>query len=313
MPAVRILPSLGDPLLAELLAVAESQDWPAIRELLSKHDVQSQDLTCLIWYLCKEANASLQKWLPEILIPDKDDPLALVTLASLKIAQGWEVRSAKLAQYVGRDQFEVFHSLLDEAQDLLYEAVEIDRTSAAPWYFLTDLCLGLNPGVDVAKRRFEELNKRNPGNVNANRSMLQILCRKWYGSHEQMHAFAREVLHGPHGLLLGELAAHAQIERWLDIKSKEERTAYMHQADVRAEILEAANRTIFRPEYSHPRNPYWAANIFALAFSLAGMWPEALEAFKATDGVVTARWIYVNGKDPAFAYNAWREFVLTKV
>jgi hypothetical protein len=165
----------------------------------------------------------------------------------------------------------------------------------------------------VSRRRFEAVVDRCPENLYSHRTMLTILCRKWYGSHERMHAFARETLDGPHAGLLGELTAHAHIERWLDISDKDERVAYMHQPEVRAELKKAAELSIFRTDYEFPRNPYYAYNMFAMAFSLSGMWSEALDAFTATDGVVAGRWIYINGKDPAKAYNAWREHVLKKV
>jgi hypothetical protein len=313
LPEVRVPIDFGDPLLAELLAVVPLADWSAIRALLAKHDARSQDITCLIWNVCKQATDALSDWLPAALEAEQDDSLALAVLASLKINQGWEVRTGSRAQHVSKSQFETFHSLLGEAQDLLYRASEIDNASVVPWYLLLDLCLGLNPGVDVSERRFEAVNSRCPGNVYSNRTMFNILCRKWYGSHDAMHTFARDALRGPHALLLGELTAHAHVERWLDISDKDGRVAYMHQPEVRAELLEAAELSILQPDYAFPRNPYYAANMFAMAFGLAGMWQEAFEAFKATDGVVAGRWVYINGKDPAKPYDAWRDFVIKKL
>ena len=313
LPEARVPIDLGDPLLAELLAVAPLADWPTIRALLAKHDTRSQDITCLIWNVGRQATDTLSDWLPAALDAEQDDPLALAMLASLKINQGWEVRTGLRAHHVSKSQFETFHSLLGEAQDLLYRASEIDSDSAVPWYFLLELCLGLNPGVDVSERRLEAVKSRCPGNLYSHRTMFNILCRKWYGSHDAMHTFAREALHGPHALLLGELTAHAHIERWLDISDKDEKATYMHQPAVRAELLEAAELSILQQDYAFPRNPYYAANMFAMAFGLAGMWQEAFEAFKATEGVVTGRWVYINGKDPAKAYDAWRNFVIKKL
>lgn len=309
MPAPHTVNDYGDPLFAELLEAAGGRDWGEVRGLLAKQDARSEDYTCLLWNLAK-ANTEPEGWLAKAVLPERDDPVAVAMLAAVKISRGWEVRTASRAQYVGREQFETFHSLLAEAQDLLFGAAELDRSSVAPWALLVDLSLGLNPGVDVALRRLEAVTMRCPGHLYAHRSILNILCRKWYGSHDQMHAFARDALHGPHSLRLGELTAIAHIERWLDLSGKEERAAYMHRPEVGAELLEAAELSILRPEYSYPRNPYFAPNLFAMAFCLAGMWEPALAAFEATEGVVTGRWQYINSKDPSFAYNAWREHVL---
>ena len=72
----------------------------------------------------------------------------------------------------------------------------------------------------------------------------------------------------------------------------------MKDASVRAQLEEAADVSLFRPNYSYPRSPHFEANVFAMAFSLAGMHGQARRAFELTNGVVTAfPWKYINGRD----------------
>ncbi len=76
-----------------------------------------------------------------------------------------------------------------------------------------------------------------------------------------------------------------------------------------AEIREAADLTLGRPDYADPRAPFAAANLFAMTFSLAQAWDEALAAFERTEAVVTERpWNYLNGKDQKAPYAKFHHF-----
>lgn len=98
----------------------------------------------------------------------------------------------------------------------------------------------------------------------------------------------------------------AHIEHWLSIRDKAAKAAYIQSDAVRESLVEAVGRTIFRPDYSCPRSPYYAADVFAMAFALSGMRPRARAAFDLTDGVVTGYWNHLK-RDPVFAYNFWRD------
>ena len=89
--------------------------------------------------------------------------------------------------------------------------------------------------------------------------MLQQLCRKWGGSHEQMHAFATEAMRGPHGDVLGEQVAWAYYEHVGDLPKDSPDRLFITYEAAQSELREAAQRTIFRPGYSCPRSPYQAA------------------------------------------------------
>jgi hypothetical protein len=317
MPAPHERPGGGDTVLAELYTLAGTADWATLRAFLARYSTgqdsgqhsgrdSGQDLSALAGNLCAHKEAD-DGWLAGELAAAGDDPLARLVLGAHTVQRAWRVRTGKRAVHVSREQFDTFHSLLREAEEHLYRSAALDRASAAPWYFLLVSGRGLQVDVDIAERRFEAVVNRCPGHVAAHRQQLQTLSRKWSGSHERMHAFALESLHGPHGAALGELVASAHIERWLDFgnEAADARRAYICGDSVRAELQEAADRSINQPGFGNPRSPYTAYNLFAMAFGLAEMWPQSLSAFKSTEGVVAGSWGYLKGT-PVEAYTRMR-------
>jgi hypothetical protein len=158
-----------------------------------------------------------------------------------------------------------------------------------------------------------EVDRRCPGNLAAHRQMLQAACKKWAGSHEAMHSFAQRSLQGPHGDRLAELVPRAHIEQRQSIQDKDARKAYIRSAAVRQSLSQAADVSINRPDFARPeRTPYYTQNTFAMAFSLSAMQPPAFAAFEATEGVVDGPRTYINGRDPVYVYNVWRDWSRTR-
>lgn len=310
LPGAHLDPTGGDVLMPAILGVAQSRDWPALRASLAEHS--GEDQPTLVAKVCAES-PGLSEWLPAALAGATDDALAMAVLGAFQIESAWKVRTGKRAQHVSRDQFKQFHEILREADESLFASVELDPESVTPWYSLLITARGLEVDSDVRQRRFEAAVKRCPGHLAVHRQMLQNLCEKWSGSHEQMHAFATGAMRGPDGGRLAELVPDAHIEHWHQLGDTKGGREYMQQADVRAELQEAADLTILRPGYECPRSPFLAANLFAMAFGLAGMWPQSAAAFEATQGVVVGRWTYMSGNEPVKFYTNWRNHVLSKV
>ena len=219
----------------------------------------------------------------------------MTVLGIATVAQGWAVRTGRLAQHVTRKQAEGFHGFLKEAEPLLYAAVELDPGWSGPWAGLLASGRGLGVGLDVIRRRFEAAVVREPGLRIAHNQMLLASCRKWYGSHELMHEFADEVRRGPHGADLAHLTARAHLEHALSFGPGDGRRDYAAQPHVRSALVEAAEQSLFQPGYSVPRAPYDDANLFAMVFNLAGLYAEARRAFELTEGVVTrVPWEQIN-------------------
>jgi hypothetical protein len=309
--------SFGDPRLAALREAAAAGRWPEIRALLdgAVHSGDCEELTWLVEGLMMVAGS--ERWLGEVTRAEPRDPLALLVSGARHVEWAWEARTRQRAQNVSREQFEVFHARLRAAEDLLYEVAEAVPEWVAPWYFLQISGRGLQVGPQVAARRFEASVRRCPAHLAAHRQHLQQICRKWGGSHEEMHAFAREaMLAVPPGGTLGELVAVAHLEHWLDLQDDSadmeggRGTEYLRGADVIVSLYEAAERSVHHPDYPRRRDWTRGFNTFAMAFALAGEREAAADLFRVLDGSVTEfPWMYLDGRDPAAPFRGWRVLV----
>jgi len=290
--APRALPHYGDAELVALVELAERREWPLLRARLTEHS--GYDLSALAGNLCSDAPGILD-WLPEQLAAD-GDAFALAVLGTLTIERAWAIRTAKRAQHVSQDQFRRFHEVLGQAEDQLYTSVELDPASVVPWYSLLICGRGLQVGIEVQRRRFEAATARDPAHYGVHRQMLDFLLPKWFGSVEQASDFVAEALRGPHGAHLGELAPTVHLEQWAELKGGEAGRKYLEQAQVRTQLLEAAELSLFKAESINPRRRYLLPNAFAMALSLAGLHTEAAAAFERTENVVTSwPWSYMSG------------------
>lgn len=298
------VPGDGDPVAAGLYLAVMRRDAAAVRETLASY--AGGELSALISAAVRNQTGAYA-WLRGEHGKMGDDPLMLTLLGTVTVNYAWQIRTSYRAQHVSREQFAGFHGALREAEEHLYRAAELDPDSPAPWAQLVISGRGLEVGIEVIERRFEAVVQRCPNHRIAHQQMLQALCRKWSGSHERMHAFAAEAAAGPHAADLAHLVAIAHLEHWLDYGVGQQRSSYMKQPTVRAELKKAAEVSLFRPDYSYPRAPHIEANLFAMAFSLAGMPGEAKHAFKLANGVVTAfPWQYINGRNQVVPFTNWR-------
>ncbi|RAG83905.1 hypothetical protein DN069_19890 [Streptacidiphilus pinicola] len=293
-------PAFGDPLLRGVIAQAEARDWPALRaSLLATADQAEQ--TQLVAVAAEVAG--VEEWAPQA----GDDSLALLLSGARQINWAWEARTGARARNVTQEQWDVFLQRLGVAEEQLLEVAEREPTWLGPWYFLQMSARGASLDQDVARYRFEAALRRSPGHPASHRQRLQQVCAKWGGSHEEMHAFAREsMLAAAPGSPLGELVARAHLERWLDLGGGAQGRAYMGGPNVMAELQDAAQRSVFHPEYRPERSWKAVHNTFAMAFSLSGQRHLARPLFEALNGTVTdTPWAFLGG-DPALSFRTHR-------
>ncbi|MEV4947027.1 hypothetical protein [Streptomyces sp. NPDC053755] len=303
-PVAQIQKDSGDPDVWRVRQAAEAADWATVRDVLEARP-ESEDRTELLWAVGDTAD--VEHWIAPVIEAEPDAALPRLVAGVRHVNWGWEARTGARAKDVSRRQFELFHERLRTAEQWLYDAAEREPQWTSPWHALQTSGRGLEVGQAVARRRFEATVRRDPHHLGAHQQQLQQVCDKWGGSHEGMHAFARESAFGaPGGTLLGQLVAIAHLEQWLSLDDGAD-AAYMGRPEVRTSLREAADHSIRHPDFV--RRGLWnqVFNTFAMAFALAGEREAARECFRVTDGRVSEfPWYYINGSDPAAAYRQQR-------
>jgi hypothetical protein len=298
---IEIDPTLGDPTLRNLLNALVARQWPNAKAILTA----AQDFDDLSEMVIVAHDApGLAEWLPDIVRVELESMHAQLLYGSALIAWAWAARTKYRASYVSQDQFALFFDRLRMAEDCLQGVIRRDPGNASAWHLLIITARGLQRDLAEARARFDRAVAVEPGHLQAHKQMLQNLCQKWHGSHEQMHAFARESAMGaPEGSPLGQLVAIALLEEALG--SDGDIRKHMRQRSVVTALTEAAERSVHHPAYATTRYQSEGRNVFAMAFALAGQYKAAAEQFQRIGDAVTGfPWIYL--ADPGKAFCALR-------
>jgi hypothetical protein len=249
-------------------------------------DSAPPDARCLLIRRGSEEK-DLEGFLRSVLAQDPDDAVAGAMLGFHLIDVGWAVRTAARAQHVSRQQFTAFFEWLRKAEQVLIESAARNPAEPAVWVARLISARGLQLGPAETRRRYDRLRAVDPHNYLGQTQFLQSLCPKWSGSWEQLHPWAREeMLSAPPGALSGGLVPEAHIEHWLDLEG-DAKKAYLAHPQVRNELLEAAHRSIWHPEFGRAAGWVSVANAFAMAFSLVGDQPAAAAAFSMVGPLAT--------------------------
>jgi hypothetical protein len=146
-----------------------------------------------------------------------DDPDALLVRAASLVARAWRIRGGGWASSVGSEARSQFAELAAMAVPLLERAAELVPQDPTPWSLRMQVARSLSEGRGALERYWEQVIARDPAHRAAHNQKLTYLCQKWYGSHEEMFAFARgAAASAPTGspLLVLPLRAAAEWAMW---------------------------------------------------------------------------------------------------
>ncbi|MFE9171438.1 hypothetical protein ACFYNZ_18265 [Streptomyces kebangsaanensis] len=286
---------------------AAAGDWTSVRQYVDSLP-QGTDRAFAVRVLAEVPG--VEQSLRELVATAPDDVFALTVLGAREIEIGWEIRTAARAEDVGREQFAAFHAHLREAEKRLIRATALDPSHDAAWAERLNTARGLELGQNEARRRYDRLAAHHPHHFTGQARLLQQLCPKWGGSWQAAHGFAQECLRGaPDGALNGGLVAEAHLEHWLELREGRERTEYLRQPHVHAELVEAAEHSVAHPHYRPTYGWVTVQGCFAALFSLIGDRARAAAHFRALGNLASEYpWSYL-GK-PADAYVKHRDAAL---
>ncbi|WP_246127456.1 DUF4034 domain-containing protein [Amycolatopsis rhizosphaerae] len=139
--------------------------------------------------------------------PGDQDPATVHAESLVRLA--WQIRSGLQAENVSREQFDGFFRVLGDAQPAALAAAELAPADPTPWVTMLTVARGLQFDNDAFRDVWEQVLARDPLNHTAHTSALQYWCKKWFGSHELMWAFAEEAApKHPKLAVLPLIAAH---------------------------------------------------------------------------------------------------------
>lgn len=277
-PDVRLEPTDAHPELGHLRDALRAGDW---RGVVDFYDWLPDDNARAIAMRCTDDVPGSERFLTDVLRHDPGSALARALYGQRYIGLAWEVRTSARASQVSREQFVKMREHLITAEKVLIDLTAWRPEYALGWALRLTTSMGLELGINEAKRRYAQLAKVEPHLYTAQGRMLQLLCPKWCGSWEEMFGFVRErARQAPPGSLIPALVAEAHLERGLDMEA-DERTEYLRQPAVIQELQHAARQSVLHPAFRRGYGWVGAHSNFAACFSFAGEYRMAAVHFRA--------------------------------
>ncbi|MGA3541618.1 hypothetical protein [Melissospora conviva] len=211
-----------------------------------------------------------------------DDALIGTLLGAHLIQAGWTIRTAALAKYVSREQFEGFRAYLCRAEQVLIDVTARHPDYVSAWAKRLTSARGLQLGPSELRRRYDRLAAHDPHHLPAQSSVLQKLCPKWGGSWPAVQAFVKECTDtAPPGSHNAVLVCEGHLEYMGTLGSKKKAVEYLQDPRVRQEIYAAAERSVWHADFTNAVGWVWVRATFACLFSLMGDHRAALTQFTA--------------------------------
>lgn len=296
----------GDPAARALIDALAGRDWHTARDVVAA--ATEPDARA---YLLEAAAGvdGVQDWIGDWVRAEPDSTLPVLVKGTHAVFWAWEARGGASSDRTSQEKFREFHRRLRIAEHLLADVAARDPDDVTARTWLVTSARGTQMGKEVAQARFDEVVKRHPFHVVAHEQRLQYLCDKWFGSHEEMFAFARSAAaSAPDGSLLPELIPVAHLEKWLSLPSGDD-AVYITSQEVRDEVIAAAERSVLHPSFTPAHGWVPRANSFAMALEMTQAIDHAARVFDLLgDRVSRWPWFY-HGKDPAEAFVTGRDYV----
>jgi len=260
-------PAAAYPEVAALQAALTARDWAVCRQVLDSAEPAARTDLVLI---CAE-QPGLEEFLREAWQRDPADTAAAAMLGSFLTQDGWRVRTTSAAADVSRQQWEIFHERLRQAERVLVRAAARNPYDPAVWVCRMTTSRGLGLSLPETRRRYDRLSAAHPHHLPGQLSLVQQLCPKWGGDWAQLHQFARESMQAaPLGTHNAVVVVAAHLEQWLAGLDNTIGRGPGHLPAVAGEIYEAAQRSVWHPEFRRGFGWVRVMSTFAMAFSLLG-------------------------------------------
>ncbi|WP_231953582.1 hypothetical protein [Actinoplanes derwentensis] len=266
-------PAAAYPKVAVLRTALDSGDWPACRETLDT--AEPVERTCLTAVAAD--TEGIADFLRGVLTGDPSDGAA----------------GALLGRHLAGDARFV------DAERLLVDAAARSPLDPAIWTVRLRTARGLRLGPSEARRRYDRLAEIDPQHVPGQSQYLRYLCGQ---DPAAAYEFARTAsAEAPPGSLSPVLLAEYHLDRYVAADR-----GHFGDETVRAELAEAADRSVTHPDFRHTHGWVRVTSTFAMAYALIGDQQAAAELFGALGELDSAQpWDLLG--DPATVISRYRK------
>jgi len=303
-PPVDTDPALDDLELRAARDKVRGGDWTAARDVVAAAgkdwELRGHRISVL-----SEAGVDDLSWLDAWLEATPDDPAATTIEAAVLAERASRARGAAPAADTTREQFRAFADLSARSATAARRAVELAPADPVPWIgVLSSMFSAGRSRRDDFAAALAAARGCDPVNLSVNQIAASFYCEKWYGSHEEMFAVARETAAiAPPGTAATALPVFAHFEyamrefNWGRTTGKGLLAcrAYFQRPEVRDEVDACAANWRAAGPPTHAKAMV-TRNWLALAYSLGERQPEAKAMFDEIGPyAVSYTWSYFFG------------------
>ena len=229
-------PAMGDPDILEAIERLNDGDWSPMQELLDTRPDAWIVSQALHDDLTQVPMRRFTEWAEA-----SGSASAMAHLGQAQLAAAWVVRGPGYASEVTDEARQGFLSGLEQAEATLHEAADMDPRLAEPWVGMMGTARGLELPKKELEGRFVQVHAREPFRPDACHHMLQSLCTKWLGSHQEMFEFAEWIHHeAPSDSPCAGIVPMAHLEYAVSGYEGVPLTEYLQRREVVEELLAAA-------------------------------------------------------------------------
>ncbi|MFC7529682.1 hypothetical protein [Actinoplanes sp. GCM10030250] len=173
---------------------ARHGDWQAARKVIEQAGTDWELRGGRLGVLADLA-ATDDAWLYAWLRAEPEDPSAVLIQSIMLGQRAGEARGSASAANTTQEQFQNFRALSDAAAQVGQRAIDLaPPNDPLPWVEQLGNMFADRRTVETSfDAVFDEARRRDPYNFDLHFTALSLRCQKWYGSHEQMFAIARNV------------------------------------------------------------------------------------------------------------------------
>jgi len=269
-------PTYDDPeALAARAALDQEGNWQPLRASIAKAGKNWARRSFLIGI--GGEYPTLQPWIEDWLAKEPKKSAPHLVAATNYWHYAGALRGDGWSNTVSDKGMEGMYRNLTKAYQYALKATKIAPRDPTPWSILTGIARPMQQSRERIDLFFKNAVKLAPEHFTTHQQMLQYVCEKWFGSHDEMWDFVKRATADlPFGSLLYSLIPAAHIEN--AIMECDDPDEYFDYAHVRSAV-KAAFRQMHDGADQNSPHAVPAYNTFAYALTSCEAYKDARVAF----------------------------------